>query len=80
MVALVAGDRMAKRDDTPVKMDSEVVRKAKIVAAFRGQSLAEFLSETLGEIVDSLIDEAYAKEKGEKSPKTPKSKRGKVEE
>ncbi len=67
---------MAKRDDIPVKMDSEVVRKAKIVAAFRGQSLAEFLSETLGQIVDSLIDEAYAKEKGGKPTKP---KRGKVE-
>lgn len=52
--------------DVPVKMDSEVVRKAKIVAAFRGQSLAEFLSDTMGKIVDDLIDEAYAREKGGK--------------
>ena len=34
--------------DTAVKIDSEVVRQAKIVAAYRDQSLAEYLSSTLG--------------------------------
>ena len=54
---------MTKRADVPVKMDAEVVRRAKIVAAFRGQSLAEFLSDTLGKIIDDLMDQAIENEK-----------------
>lgn len=42
-----AGTEMARRSDTAVKIDAEVVRQAKVVAAFRGISLAEYLSETL---------------------------------
>lgn len=53
---------MSRRIDVPVKMDAEVVRKAKIVAAYRGQSLAEFLSDELGSIVDRLLEEEHAKE------------------
>lgn len=44
------------------RMDRAVVRKAKIVAAFRNQSLSEFLSDALGEVIDRLMAEAYAKE------------------
>jgi hypothetical protein len=38
---------MTRRTDVAVKIDTEVVRQAKVVAAFRGISLAEYLSETL---------------------------------
>ncbi len=65
---------MSTRNDVPVKMDSEVVRKAKIVAAYRGQSLAEFLSVTLGEIINDLLEAEHAKEI---TPRTPPPKRGK---
>jgi hypothetical protein len=58
-----------ERNDVPVKMDAEVIRKAKIVAAFRSQSLAEFLSDTLGKIIDDLMDQAIANEKGGKPAK-----------
>lgn len=36
-----------KRNDVPVKIDAEVVRQARIVAAFEGVSLAEYLSDFL---------------------------------
>lgn len=69
MATTFVSETMTKRADVPVKMDSEVVRKAKIVAAYRGQSLAEFLSNTLGEIVDGLLAAEHAKETGGKHAK-----------
>jgi hypothetical protein len=51
------------RNDVAVEMDAEVARKAEIVAAFRDQTLAEFLSVTLGSIIDLMLDEAYDKGK-----------------
>jgi hypothetical protein len=58
----------ARRNDIPVKLDAEVVRAAKIVAAFRDQSLAEYLSEKLRPLV--LKDLAqHKKEDGPYSPK-----------
>ncbi len=46
------------RDDEPVKVDRSVLRTARIVAAFRGKSLAEYLSEVLRPIVaDHLAEE-----------------------
>ena len=36
-----------KRNDVPVKMDAEVVRVARIVAAYQGVTLAEYISERL---------------------------------
>jgi predicted DNA-binding ribbon-helix-helix protein len=41
-----------KRDDTSVKIDSRVYRKAKQVAAWRGVHLAELLSELLEKPVE----------------------------
>jgi hypothetical protein len=57
-------------------MDAEVVRKAKIVAAYRGESLAEFLSATLGAIVDQLLAEEHAKMTGQDHPKPKRPKGG----
>ena len=56
-------DAPPRTNDVPVKMDREVVRKSKIAAAYKGQSLAEYLSETVGAIVDQHIEEAHAKER-----------------
>lgn len=53
---------MAKRVDVAVKIDSEVVRQAKIVAAYREQTLAEYLSETLAPIVLRDLAEEATKE------------------
>jgi len=60
-MAIQAEPDMAKRNDVPVKMDAEVVRKAKVVAAYRGQSLAEFLSAEIASIVDRLLEAEHAK-------------------
>jgi hypothetical protein len=74
-VEMLAEQPMAKRNDVPVKMDAEVVRKAKIVASYRGQTLAEFLSDTLGAIVADLLEAEHAKEAARSKPKMPKGKK-----
>ena len=73
----MAEETMAKRVDVSVKMDAEVIRKAKIVAAYREMALAEFLSGELGAIIDRLLAEEHAKEIGGKAEKP---KRGKIKE
>jgi hypothetical protein len=57
-----------KRNDEPAKIDSEVLRVARIVAAYRRISLAEYLSETLRDVV--LTDHAQEIRK-EQETKTP---------
>lgn len=52
---------MTKRKDVPVKVDEEVVRKARIAASYRGIPLAEYISETLRPIVDRDIEESHEK-------------------
>jgi hypothetical protein len=69
---------MAKRNDVPVKMDAEVVRVCKIVAAYRGLTLAEYLSETMREASQRDLAEETAKELGRGSK--PQAKRGKAKE
>lgn len=61
-VSLGLADRTMKRNDTAVKVDAETVRKAKILAAFREQTLAELLSEVLEPIIDKLLAEEIAKQ------------------
>lgn len=46
----------AKRDDVAVKIDRAVVSKAKLIAAHRGKSVAQLLSEILA----APIDRQYA--------------------
>jgi hypothetical protein len=41
-----------RRIDTSVKIDAGIAYQAKIVAAYRDQTLAEYLSETLRPIVE----------------------------
>jgi hypothetical protein len=66
MVA-TAGDAVAKRTDVSVKMDSDVVRIAKIVAAYRDVSLAEYLSNTLKPIVQGDLDREQTRNQPKRS-------------
>lgn len=52
----------AKRNDVPVKMDTEVVRLARIVAAYRDIPMAEYLSERLRPLVTADLTEHQAAE------------------
>jgi hypothetical protein len=54
---------MAKRDDVTVKLDAEVVRLAKIVAAYRDTSVAEYLSEVLMPVVQRDLEQEQARTK-----------------
>jgi hypothetical protein len=42
-----------RRDDITIRINAEVVRKARIVADFEGKSLAGYVSDALGPIVDA---------------------------
>lgn len=67
----VAADTVAKkkRNDTSVKIDADLVRDAKIVAAFEDKSLAEYLTVTLRPIIDrALRDHAERISRPKKSP------------
>lgn len=62
-----------KRDDVPVKVDAGVIARAKIAAAARGLSLAEYVSETLRPIVESDIKAfAHSQLEGAPTPRKPK--------
>lgn len=61
---VVAEQVVARRNDTAVKVDAEIARKAKIVAAYRDVSLAEYLSKALKDIVDADLKEEQDKERG----------------
>lgn len=52
---------MAKRNDVPVKLDAEVVRDAKIVAAYKDMSLAEYLSELIRPHVARDLEQEHAR-------------------
>jgi hypothetical protein len=54
-----------KRNDIPAKIDQEVIRLAKIVAAYRSISLAEYLSERLRPLVESDLAKHQREEKRE---------------
>jgi hypothetical protein len=66
-----AKDRTVARDDVPVKLDAEMVRKAKHVvidrrATEKGLTLAEYLSSLLKPLVESDYDARF------NQPKRPK--------
>lgn len=50
-----------KRNDTAVKVDAELVRIAKVIAAYRDIPLAEYLSERLRPLIEA--DHAVEMEK-----------------
>ena len=43
---------MVRRNDVSVKLDADVVRKAKIVAAIKDMTIAQYLSDILAEKVE----------------------------
>jgi hypothetical protein len=51
---------MTKRNDVPVKIDAEVIKVAKIAAAYRELSLAEYLSERLRPLVAEDVQRSHA--------------------
>lgn len=53
-----------KRNDTVARIDAEVVRKARIVAAYRGVDLNVYLSDVLGPIVDEHLAQHAAETAG----------------
>jgi hypothetical protein len=67
---------MARRNDVAVKIDAGVVRMAKIVAAHKDISLAEYLSDTLRPIVEQELKDysrrALGEGKGDTGPSRPK--------
>lgn len=63
---------MVRRNDMAAKIDAEIVKDAKIVAAFRGIALAEYLSEALRAIVKRDLENEMARhQRG--APRKPKA-------
>lgn len=52
MASMVAEMPRIKRNDITCKIDAEIVRKARTIAAYRGIPLAQYLSEKLRKDVD----------------------------
>ncbi len=46
-----------KRNDTSVKIDAEIIRKARTISAFRDISMAEYLSTILRPIIDKEFEQ-----------------------
>lgn len=55
MASTLTRHQMVRRNDVAVKVDADLVRKAKIVAAFKDVSLAEWISEALRPIVEQEL-------------------------
>jgi hypothetical protein len=55
--------RKPKRNDVPVKIDAEVLRLARIVAAYEDLPLAELISETLRPILVKKLEQHQEKKK-----------------
>ena len=66
-----------KRDDEPVKIDRAVLSIARIVAAYRGMSVAEYLSERLRPLVaeDHAEEVRALQESGEVPPASTKRRK-----
>jgi hypothetical protein len=60
-MAVLAEQPMVRRNDTAVKMDAEVVRDAKIVAAYKERSLAEYLSELVRPLIARDMEQEHAR-------------------
>jgi hypothetical protein len=75
MQALADRPMTTKRNDVPVKIDADVVRVAKIAAAYKDMSLAEYISERLRPLVAEDVDREHSKRPHE-FPKTRAKKPG----
>lgn len=66
----------APRNDEAIRIRSEVAAKARIAAAFAGESLTEYISNLLEPILTKAISDGYAKiSKGPTVPKSRNSER-----
>lgn len=74
MSLAVMDKEMTRRNDVPVKIDAEVVRKAKIVAAFKDIALAEYVSELLRPLVEEHLKEHSRLSLGTEPKASPKPK------
>ena len=59
------------RNDISVKLDAQVALKAKLVATYRGITLAEYLSSIVGPVAakDLQSEQAKMEQTGQKRPK-----------
>jgi hypothetical protein len=60
-------DDVPPKNDVSVKMDAKVVEECRIASAFKGMSLAEYLSETMRVAAKKDIDESVARRAQESS-------------
>jgi hypothetical protein len=67
-------ERTVAREDIAVKLDAQVGREAKMVAAARGITLAEYISEILRPIVHADLQAETSKILDFKPTKKPKQK------
>jgi hypothetical protein len=76
-MVVLADELMAKRIDIAVKIDAEVVRLGKIVAAYKDISLAEYFSENLMPLVlrDLELEQAKLTEKMDSEKPKPGKKK-----
>lgn len=69
MTTATAERPMAKRNDVVAKIDGIVLADAKVVAACKGMTLAEYLSETLRPIVAAQLQEELEKRTKPRPPR-----------
>jgi len=53
---IMAKNQKPKRNDLVVKVDAECVRKARIIAAYEGVTMAELLTGILSPILDKQLE------------------------
>lgn len=68
MSAALTMPRKPKRNDLPVKIDADVVRVARIIAAAENISMAEVISETLRPILNARLEKIRPKLKPADKP------------
>jgi hypothetical protein len=74
-IMLAAARSMARpmaRNDVAVKLDAQVAKEAKMVAAARNITLAEYISEVLRPIVHADLRAETSQMLGEKEPRGPR--------
>jgi len=64
--------RKSKRNDVVVKVDSEVIRMARIVASYEDIPLAELVSRELAPIMEKLLTKHGASKPAPLKPSKPK--------
>ncbi len=71
-MSTIADYPMAKRQDVAVKIDAEVARLAKIVAAFEEKSLARYISDLLKPLIEAAYDQQIKGAKSTAAKKPPR--------